>query len=192
MGCEGRTKRLILRPLEVADAAQIQALFPHWEIVQYLANRVPWPYPEDGALQYCRDIAVPQAERGEAWHWTIRLIAEPEQIIGSISLIKGEEDNRGFWLGVPWRGQGLMSEACVWVNDYWFETLGFQTMRIPKAIANTASRRISERQGMRVVSVGEKDFVCGRLPFEIWEMTAEEWRAWKALNPSDCTGESGV
>jgi hypothetical protein len=45
---------------------------------------------------------------------------------------------------------------------------------------------------MRVVSVGEKDFVCGRLPFEIWEMTAEEWRAWKALNPSDCTGESGV
>jgi RimJ/RimL family protein N-acetyltransferase len=104
MGCEGRTKRLILRPLEVADAAQIQALFPHWEIVQYLANRVPWPYPEDGALQYCRDIAVPQAERGEAWHWTIRLIAEPEQIIGSISLIKGEEDNRGFWLGVPWRG----------------------------------------------------------------------------------------
>jgi RimJ/RimL family protein N-acetyltransferase len=183
MASEGRTKRLILRPLELADAEQIQALFPHWEIVQYLANRVPWPYPADGALSYCRDSAIPQAELGEAWHWTIRLIENPSQIIGSISLMKGDEDNRGFWLGVPWRGQGLMSEACVWVNDFWFETLGFSVMRIPKAIANTASRRISERQGMRVVSVGEKEFVCGRLPFEVWEITAGEWRTWKALNP---------
>lgn len=180
MSAEGRTKRLILRPLELADAVQIQALFPHWEIVQYLANRVPWPYPVDGALQYCRDIAIPQAERGEAWHWTIHLISEPSQIIGAISLMKGDEDNRGFWLAVPWRGQGLMSEACVWVNDFWFDTLGFQVMRIPKAIANAASRRISENQGMRVVSVGEKDFVCGRLPFETWEITAEQWRAWKS------------
>ena len=47
---EGRTERLILRPLEVADATQIQELFPHWEIVRFLMNRVPWPYPPDGAL----------------------------------------------------------------------------------------------------------------------------------------------
>jgi RimJ/RimL family protein N-acetyltransferase len=46
---EGRTKRLILRPVEIADAEQIQKLFPHWEVVRYLANRVPWPHPEDGA-----------------------------------------------------------------------------------------------------------------------------------------------
>jgi RimJ/RimL family protein N-acetyltransferase len=180
MGCEGRTKRLILHPLKMADAPQIQELFPHWEVVRYLANRVPWPYPPDGALQYCRDIALPQAERGDAWHWTIRLIAEPSQIIGSISLIKGDGDNRGFWLGVPWRGQGLMSEACVWVNDFWFETLCFPVLRVPKASVNAASRRISEKQGMRIVDVGEKEFVCGRLPFEVWEITAEEWRAWKA------------
>ena len=90
----------------MADAAQIQALFPHWEIVRTWLNRVPWPYPADGALQYCRDIALPQMERGEAWHWTLRLTAEPEQIIGPISLIKGEEDNRGFWLGLPWQGRG--------------------------------------------------------------------------------------
>ena len=37
----GQTERLILRPLELADAEQIQALFPHWEIVRYLLNRVP-------------------------------------------------------------------------------------------------------------------------------------------------------
>ena len=42
------TPRLLLRPLELADAEQIQIVFPHWEIVRYLAPQVPWPYPADG------------------------------------------------------------------------------------------------------------------------------------------------
>jgi [ribosomal protein S5]-alanine N-acetyltransferase len=177
---EGTTERLILRPLEIADAAQIQALFPHWETVRYLLNRVPWPYPPDGALTFCCEIALPQIERGEAWHWTIRLHTAPSQLIGLISLVRGEEDNRGFWLGAQWQGQGLMSEACAWANDFWFDTLGFPVLRVAKAAANTASRRISERQGMRMVGQIEKDYVSGRLPSEIWELTAEEWRARKA------------
>ncbi len=180
MMVEGRTERLILRPLALADAAQIQELFPHWEIVRYLQNRVPWPYPPDGALHFCREIALPQMERGEAWHWTIRLAAQPERIIGSISLVKGEEDNRGFWLGAEWQGRGLMSEACAWANDFWFDALGFKVLRVAKAVGNTASRRISEKQGMRLVGMTEKDYVSGRLPSEIWEITANEWRAWKA------------
>ena len=176
---EGETERLRLRPLELADATQIQDLFPHWKIVRYLLDRVPWPYPADGALCFCRDVALPQMERGEAWHWSLRLRAAPEQLIGTVSLVKGEEDNRGFWLGLPWQGQGLMTEACAWVNDFWFETLGFPVLRVAKAAANAASRRISERQGMRLVGLAEKDFVCGRLPSEVWEITAEEWQAWK-------------
>jgi RimJ/RimL family protein N-acetyltransferase len=73
-----------------------------------------------------------------------------------------------------------MSEACEWVNDFWFETLQFPLLRVSKAAANTASRRISEKQGMRKVGETESDYVSGRLPSEIWEITAGEWRAWKA------------
>jgi len=177
---EGTTERLILRPLEIGDAAQIQELFPHWEIVRYLLNRVPWPYPPDGALQYCRDMALPKMERGEEWHWTLRLHSDPARLIGHLNLMKGEEDNRGFWMGLPWQGQGLMSEACAWSNDFWFETLGFPVLRVTKAAANTASRRISDKQGMRLVGVMEREYVSGRLPTEYWEITAEEWWAWKA------------
>ena len=72
-----------------------------------------------------------------------------------------------------------MTEASVAVTDYWFDTLGFPVMRIPKAIDNVASRRISERQGMRVVAVENHEFVSGTWPTEIWEITAEEWRAHK-------------
>jgi RimJ/RimL family protein N-acetyltransferase len=141
---------------------------------------LPWPYPPDGALTYIRDIAIPQMEREEAWHWTIRLAAEPNRIIGSISLIKGDTDNRGFWLGPQCHGRRLMSEACVWVNDFWFETLGFKVLRVSKAEGNDPSRRISQKQGMRLIGHGEKDYVSGHFPSEIWEITADEWRAWKA------------
>ncbi len=175
------TARLLLRPLELADAEQIQILFPRWEIVRYLRNVVPWPYPADGALQYVRDMALPAIARGEAWHWTLRLKTKPEQMIGLVSLIRGETENRGFWIGLPWQGRGLMSEACDAVTDYWFNALEFPVLRVPKAIANVASRRISEKQGMRVVATEARDYVGGRFAPALWEITAEEWRArWRS------------
>jgi len=174
------TARLLLRPIELADAEQIQAVFPHWEIVKYLASKVPWPYPSDGALTFLRDIALPAIARGDEWIWTIRRKEEPGTIIGSISLSqKTNDENRGFWIGPQWRGRGLMTEACDVVTDFWFETLKFPVLRVPKANANEASRRISEKQGMRIVAVEERDYVSGRLPSEIWEITAQEWRARK-------------
>ena len=173
------TPRLLLRPLELADAEQIQIVFPHWKIVRYLAAQVPWPYPADGALHFIRDLALPAVQRAEAWHWTLRLKSAPGQIIGSIDLRKKENDNRGFWLSPAWQHQGLMTEACEAVTDFWFNTLGFPVLRAPKAVGNAASRRISEKQGMRLVAVEDRDYVSGRLPSEIWEITAQEWRARK-------------
>ena len=61
------------------------------------------------------------------------------------------------------------------MTDYWFEVLKFPVLRVPKAIANAGSRRISEKQGMRVMAREDRDYVSGRLPSEIWEITAEEW-----------------
>jgi len=172
-----QTPRLLLRPLELADAQQTQLLFPHWEIVRYLSNVVPWPYPADGAYTYYRDTALPAMERGDAWHWSLRLKTEPDRLIGSIGLMKGENTNRGFWLGLPCHKQGLMTEACEAATDFWFNTLNFPVLRVRKAVANVASRRISEKGGMRMVAREERDYVGGRLPTEIWEITAEEWSA---------------
>jgi RimJ/RimL family protein N-acetyltransferase len=177
---DGETERLILRPLQLADAAQIQKVFPHWEVVRYLLSRVPWPYPPGDAHRFLRDVALPAIARENQWTWTLRLKSKPAQLIGAIDLRRGDEDNRGFWLGIDWHGMGLMSEACDWVNDYWFDTLGFRLLRVAKAAENIASRRISEKQGMRLVGMKEKNYVSGRLPTEIWEITAEEWRNWKS------------
>ena len=143
---ELQTPRLLLRPLELADATQLQATFPQWEVVRYLNNKVPWPYPADGAENYLRAMALPAMERGDEWIWSIRQKAAPEILIGAISLAKTENENRGFWIVPEWRRQGLMMEACDVVTAYWFEVLKFPVLRAPKAIANEGSRRISMRQ----------------------------------------------
>jgi RimJ/RimL family protein N-acetyltransferase len=70
-----------------------------------------------------------------------------------------------------------MTEACEAVTDYWFDVLKFPVLRAPKAVLNTASRRISERCGMRVVATDEHEYLSGRFPQEIWEISAEEWHA---------------
>jgi len=172
------TDRLLLRPLAIADAEQIQILFPQWEIVRLMSSVVPWPYPPDGALTFIRDIALPAVGSGKEWIWTLRLKTDPDQVIGSISLKNSAHaatENRGFWLGLAWHGQGLMTEAANAVTDYWFNTLKFPVLRVAKAATNVASRRVSEKQGMRVVATEERDYVSGRINAEIWEITADEW-----------------
>lgn len=76
-----------------------------------------------------------------------------------------------------------MSEACDTVTDFWFNVLKFRVLRVPKAIPNVASRRISEKQGMRVIAKMERDYVGGRFPAELWEITAEEWNSRRRAQP---------
>jgi len=159
------TDRLLLRPLQLADATQTQLLFPKWEIVRFLNASVPWPYSSDGAFTFYRyvalpaierDVALPAIERGDEWHWTLRLKQSPDQHIGSILLSDRAGENRGFWLSLPWHGQGLMTEAVTAANDFWFNVLGFSVLRAPKAIANAGSRRISEKTRMRRIATMER------------------------------------
>jgi ribosomal-protein-alanine N-acetyltransferase len=170
------TSRLILRPLELSDADAVQALFQQWKIVRFLDSHIPWPYPADGALTFIRDIALPAIRQGTEWHWSIRLKTAPERLIGMISLMDKPGNNRGFWLDPALQGKGLMSEASTAVTDYWFEILERPVLHAPKAVANVRSRRISERSGMRLIEIVDRDYVSGRLPTEIWEITREEWR----------------
>lgn len=170
------TARLHLLPLTIDDAPAIQRIFQKWEILRWMDGKIPWPYPADGAETFLKGIALPAMVRGEAWHWSVRPKGELNRLIGVISLMDVPDDNRGFWLDTEWQGQGMMTEASDAVTDYWFGTLGRTHLRVPKAARNAASRRISERQGMRVVRRFQKALVSGRQDMELWEISRDEWR----------------
>jgi RimJ/RimL family protein N-acetyltransferase len=171
------TRRLLLRPLRLDDAEATQELFPHWEIVRHLSGLVPWPYLPDGAKVFYRDVTLPAVAAGQQWIWAIELKGGPGHLVGSINLRQGNTENRGFWLGLPWHGQGLMMEACKPVVRFWFIDLQQPRLRVGKALSNIASRRISQKEGMRLVGTEVRTFTGG-VPkqTEIYELTREEWQ----------------
>lgn len=173
------TARLRLRPLRLSDAPRIQALFPHWEVVQYMAAVIPWPYPENGAQQFL-ELMLPKNEAGTQYDWAIMLRSnDSDQLIGLISLYPNSaEDSRGFWLGEAYQRQGYMTEAVTAVNDFAFGTLGMPVLMLNNAEPNRVSHRIKEISGASIVAIEEDTaFVGGRFRKIRWRLTREDWEA---------------
>ena len=173
------TRRLILRPLEPADAPALQRRFPRWEIVRYLNERIPWPYPADGAERF---IALAQDEmaRGEKHHWSIRARDGGDELIGGIDLWPDDgrsREMRGFWLDPEFQGRGLMTEAADRVTDYAFRELGWPRLWVSNAEANRASARVKERQGARLVGFEPFRFVEGESRRMVWLIERDDWLA---------------
>ncbi|MBS1728767.1 MAG: GNAT family N-acetyltransferase [Armatimonadetes bacterium] len=172
------TERLILRPLRREDAPRIQELFPDFEVVRYLYSFVPWPYPDNGANEFL-DMCLPQIERGERiiWAMTLREAAD-DLLIGVVYMNPGGPHHRSFWLAPRYHRLGLMTEAVAAFNDYFFDVLGNPVIRSGNAVPNLGSRRIKEKTGAKLVDVKpDASFVEGVFDEEIWELTAEDWRA---------------
>ena len=173
------TRRLILRPLEPADAPVLQRRFPRWEIVRYLNERIPWPYPADGAERF---IALAQGDmaRGEKHHWSIRAKEGADELIGCIDLWPDDDrsrEMRGFWLDPEFQGRGLMTEAADRVTDYAFRELGWPRLWVSNAEANRASARVKERQGARLVGFEPFRFVEGESRRMVWLIERDDWLA---------------
>jgi len=174
-----RTPRLVLRPVRSKDAPVIQRLFPHWDVVQWLDARIPWPYPADGAASFVATCLEKMA-RGEKSHWAIVPKSGPADLIGLIDLWPddGESRNqRGFWLDPAHQGRGLMTEAADRVTDYAFRELGWPYLWFTNAQENQPSRRIKEKQGARLVDMLIGDYVGGRTTQMVWLLERDDWLA---------------
>ena len=174
------TERLILRAPRLEDAAAIQQHFPHWDIVKYLSRVVPWPYPENGAEDFLKNVVMPGIEKGDSVYWVITLKnSKTDAAIGSIDirLKGGEHGHRGFWLALPYHRQGLMSEAIATVNDYVFDVLKMDHLIVKNAKENKGSRRVKEKTGAVFLRDEADSNYLGDYPVtEVWEITPESWK----------------
>lgn len=174
------TPRLWLRGLKFADAPRMQNLVNHWEIARYLAGGFPWPYPEDGAVTFLKN-GVMDSQGIDNWAWGLFLknptTPNDEGVIGVISLRKkNPEGNRGFWLGLPYHGQGLMTEASEAVNRFAFEVVGFDKLILRNAVKNNASSRIKQKNGAILIRIEPSKSVDPTLTeSEVWELTRDAW-----------------
>ncbi len=77
-----------------------------------------------------------------------------EQLAGGVTLSNvrrraAQFVNLGYWMGQPYAGQGLMTEAVGVIVPYCFETLGLHRIHAAFLPGNTASRRVLEKNGFR-------------------------------------------
>lgn len=147
------TERLILRPVVENDVPNVQLYFPHWEIVEKMNGSIPWPYPDDGALQFYKSVVEPNQGK-DRWFWAINEKAQPDHLIGMIELsrfVRPQDGHRGFWLALPFHGRGYMTEAASAVNDFGFREWEMPEIVACAAIGNAGSARVKEKQGMKWV-----------------------------------------
>jgi len=172
------TDRLILRPLTEDDAPRIQELFPHMEILRYMAAAIPWPYPDDGAISFVR-FCLAGMEREERFTWAITEKGGNDQLIGVIDLFPhNPDDNRGFWLGLPYQGKGYMIEAVAAVNDFAFDVLGVDKLILNNAEGNVGSHRLKEKAGATILEINDDVPYVGGIFRQIrWTLTREQWHA---------------
>ncbi|MNK52429.1 putative ribosomal N-acetyltransferase YdaF [compost metagenome] len=172
-----KTKRLFLKPLTLEDVPNYSKYFIEYEVIRHLSHVVPWPYPKDGVVDYLETFILP-SQGIDRWTWGIFMQNTPSELIGCIDLWReGHPENRGFWLGKPFWGQGLMTEAAEAVTNFAFQNLDFDKLVFSNALGNIRSRRIKEKTGARFVGTRPAKFVDPSLTeAETWELNKNDWQ----------------
>jgi [ribosomal protein S5]-alanine N-acetyltransferase len=162
-----QTERLILRPLALSDAPAIQRHFNNWNIIQHLAQVVPWPYPENGAETFIARELERAAAGQVIYNWMLVLRGGDGEAIGNIRLRP--------WLDERYWNQGLMTEAVTAVNDFAFRVLGVDVLYVCNAVTNEASRRVKQKTGAEFVGFIEIAHHNGQTRAEKWRVTRKSW-----------------
>ncbi len=138
------TKRLILRPWKVSDAADLYLYASAPEV----GPAAGWPAhtsPEDS-----RKIIRTVLSGSQTYAVVFK---ETNQPIGSVGLMEGAypegEMELGYWIGKPYWGQGLIPEAAEALLYLGFQMLSLDKVWCGHYLGNEKSRRVQEKLGFR-------------------------------------------
>lgn len=142
---ELRLKSCVIRPWALSDAASLQRYADNRKIWLNLRDRFPHPYSMDDAHAFL-GLVMNQKPT------TIFAIALPSEAIGCIGLQLGSDIYRktaelGYWLGEPFWGRGIMSEAIAEFTRCAFETFDLARIYAEPFAHNHASARVLEKTG---------------------------------------------
>ena len=145
------TARLLLRPLEAVDAATARRLAGD-KRVALMTARIPHPYPEGLAETWIAETRTSLA-RGDDITLALEpldhaLLRDGDTMIGTMRLdLRGHngKGELGYWIGVPYWGQGLATEAARAMVAHGFGALGLDYIWAGHMDENPASGRVLEK-----------------------------------------------
>jgi RimJ/RimL family protein N-acetyltransferase len=144
---EIHTARLILRPYAPTDIEDLVRLAGASEVAA-TTLRIPHPYTEQDARDF---IATCAGASSPETRFAITRKSD-RHLCGGIGLRVNEAHHHaelGYWLGVPYWGQGYATESAQAVLHYGFETLGLHRVYASYVTHNVASGRVLRKIGMQ-------------------------------------------
>ena len=143
------TNRLILRPWKEEDAEELY-LYAKDPAIGPIAG-----WPPHTSVENSREIIKGVLSAPETYAVVLKQTGKP---VGSAGILFGEngsapmvekEAEIGYWIGVPYWGQGLIPEAVQELLRRCFEALGCTAVLCGYYDGNTKSKRVQEKCGFR-------------------------------------------
>jgi len=152
------TKRLLLRPFDVEDAARVKLLADDERIADVTAS-IPHPYPEGLAESWIMSHPV-EWGNGKLAAFAI-VLKEQDLLIGCITImnIMEHEGELGYWVGTDFWNNGYCSEACKSIVDFGFKFLKLNRIHAHHLSRNPASGCVLLKSGL--IHIGEGVIMCG-------------------------------
>lgn len=148
------TPRLLLRRWTAADEEPFHAICSDSLVMRFVGDGQPWSRERTRA--FVEDAIFSQQQYGFC-RWPL-VLKESGALIGFGGFVHVEEGAEIGWrLASHHWGQGLASEAAIAVLKYGFESLHFQRVNATVQSGNSASIRIIEKLGMKLVDRFERD-----------------------------------
>lgn len=135
----------ILRPWQDGDRPSLVRFANNRNVWRNLKDRFPHPYTDRDADAW---IALARANPGRT-NWAIEVDG---LAVGGVGLepmadVHARTAHIGYWLGEPYWGRGIMSDAVRGVAALALGELGFMRLETPVFAWNSASMRVLEKCG---------------------------------------------
>ncbi len=173
------TARLVLRAPQKSDAPAIQRLADDVDIARNTLT-IPHPYPPGAAESW---IAMVTEKAADGNHAAFAICDRTSgELYGVIGLRIERDQQRaelGYWIGKPFRGRGLASEASRAVLEHAFGALELERVYAAHFPWNPASGRVLEKAGLKREGIlrGHAQKKGERIDLQFFGLLRAEYRA---------------
>lgn len=173
----------LLRPWASGDATSLVRHANNIRVAQYLRDRFPNPYTRSDARTFLKAMAAAKRPTNFA------IVVEGDPV-GGIGYVPGHDIERysaevGYWLGEPYWGRGIVSEALNALSEYAFREADVLRLFALSFAENAASIRVLEKAGFAFEGLLRSSCVKYGQPRDqaLYARVNSGWPGWRPENP---------
>jgi RimJ/RimL family protein N-acetyltransferase len=142
-----RGERCIVRPWRLADALVLPALANDPDVSRFLLPLFPSPYRLHDAQEWVRSNADADPVLNFAIEHDGTLAGAVGLTIGEAAQGRAGVASIGYWIGKPFWGRGIATDAVTMLAEHAFARLGVRRLWANIMAGNGASARVLEKAG---------------------------------------------